>query len=54
VGVAVLGGFRALEWAWQEVFLQIDRNLENKENYEKIFKKFDVRVWVAKSCLANR
>jgi len=29
VGVAALRGFKALEWAWQQFFWQIDRNLHN-------------------------
>jgi len=29
VGVPVLRGSRALEWAWQKVLSQIDRNLED-------------------------
>jgi len=38
LGVAVLCGSRALEWAWQKVFWQIDRNLQDYLNYEKILK----------------
>ncbi len=29
VGVAVLGGLRSLEWAWQKLIMQIDRNLQD-------------------------
>jgi len=29
LGVAILVGFRSLEWAWQNVFWQIDRNLSD-------------------------
>jgi len=37
-------GFRALMWAWQKVFLQIDRNLQDKKilyikKYRKMVQK---------------
>jgi len=42
VGVAILGGFRALEWAWQNVFgksIEIYKTNKNiKKNINTYFK----------------
>jgi len=49
LGVAILVGFRSLEWAWQNVFWQIDRNLKLikiKGNTQQFFKMWAWQVWV--------
>jgi len=44
-GRAVLGGWWTLEWAWQKVVWQFNRNLQDQYIiYEKISKYF-AKVW---------